>query len=58
MFGLHLRDMQSWLNRLGNQIRDGRPLIAEQRRDGMLDGFRWSFGRCMTTGTRGCSAPR
>lgn len=39
MFGLHLRDMQSWLNRLGNQIRDGRPLIAEQRRDGVLDGF-------------------
>jgi Domain of unknown function (DUF4262) len=39
MFGLHLRDIQSWLNRLGKQIHAGKPLMAGQRRDGVLEGY-------------------
>ncbi|WP_327001568.1 DUF4262 domain-containing protein [Dactylosporangium sp. NBC_01737] len=39
MFGLGLRDMQRWLNRLAGQIEAGRPLIAGQPRDDVLDGF-------------------
>jgi hypothetical protein len=39
MFGLRLPDMQRWLNQLGGQIRDGQPLAADERRDGVLDGF-------------------
>ena len=39
MFGLRLADMQLWLNRLGDQIRSGRPLAPDQPRDGVLEGF-------------------
>lgn len=38
MFGLGLADMQRWLNRLGGQIRSGRPLAPDQPREGVLDG--------------------
>jgi hypothetical protein len=43
MFGLRLPDMQTWLNRLGEQIRSGRPLVPGQPREGVLNGFPLEF---------------
>jgi hypothetical protein len=43
MFGLRLPDMQAWLNRLGEQIRSGRPLGPDRPREGVLDGFPLQF---------------
>ncbi|MGH2717803.1 MAG: DUF4262 domain-containing protein [Actinomycetota bacterium] len=39
MFGLQVRDMQTWLNDIGEQIRQGRPLQPEEHREGILPNF-------------------
>jgi hypothetical protein len=39
MFGLRGRDMHTWLNAVGQQVRSGQPLRAGEERLGVLDGF-------------------
>lgn len=39
MFGLRLRDMHSWINKVGAQVRAGQALQANELRHGVLDGF-------------------
>ena len=39
MFGLRTRDMHTWLNAVGQQLRAGQPLRADEERLGVLDGF-------------------
>ncbi|HEV7650524.1 MAG TPA: DUF4262 domain-containing protein [Actinophytocola sp.] len=39
MFGLRGRDMHVWLNAIGQQVRAGQPLRADEARHGVLDGF-------------------
>ncbi|MBU2667469.1 DUF4262 domain-containing protein [Actinoplanes bogorensis] len=39
MFGLGRTDMQAWVNRLGSQIKNGRPLRLDRPVDDVLDGF-------------------
>lgn len=39
MFGLRVRDMQTWINRVGEQVRAGQPLRAGEQRQGVIDGF-------------------
>ncbi len=43
MFGLLVPDMQDWLNRIGDLIRDGRRLQPEQTLDGILIDFPVTF---------------
>lgn len=37
IFGLLLPHMQQWINRVGRQIRDGKVLLPDAERDGVLD---------------------
>ena len=39
MFGLRGRDMHTWVNAAGQQVRAGQPLRADEERLGVLDGF-------------------
>jgi hypothetical protein len=39
MVGLRGRDMHAWLNAVGQQVRAGQPLRADESRLGVLDGF-------------------
>ncbi|OLF16157.1 DUF4262 domain-containing protein [Actinophytocola xanthii] len=39
MFGLRARDMHTWINAVGHQVRAGQPLRAGEDRLGVLDGF-------------------
>lgn len=38
MFGLNVRDMQDWLNLVGDEVRAGRPPRRRERREGIIDG--------------------
>ncbi|WP_291416555.1 DUF4262 domain-containing protein [Actinophytocola sp.] len=39
MFGLRGRDMHTWINAVGQQVRAGQPLRVDEERLGVLDGF-------------------
>jgi hypothetical protein len=39
MFGLRMMDMGQWINRAGEQVREGRPPQPDEVREGVLEGF-------------------
>ena len=43
MFGLHVEDMQQWLNVIGEQMRAGQPMRPEELRHGVLTDFPVAF---------------
>jgi hypothetical protein len=43
MFGLQVRDMQTWLNEIGEQVRNGQAPMPNELREEILEGFPVTF---------------